>query len=178
MTTKLITVNDIKSIKSISDNIDNVERLDPYIIEAQDLDIRPFLGELLFYDIATNPSTTPNAKLLAGGTYIDDTYTLFFDGLKIAIAYFAYARFIANQGINITRFGIVKKLVDNSEAISQETVSHLAGNARSVGQAYLVQVERFLDHDATITTPLYSLWRQELSRGPKAKVRITKVQNY
>jgi hypothetical protein len=181
MTTKLIQTSNIKDIKAISDNIDVIERLDPYIIEAQDLDIRPFLGEPLFYDIVSTFMDTPNNYqiLLNGGDYINnDNHTLYFDGLKVATAYFAYARFISNQGINITRYGIVKKMNENSEAVDAATVDRLAGNARSIGLAYLNQVETFLDDDYSKTTRAYPLWKEEESKKPTTKYRITKVQNY
>lgn len=174
MTTKLITTSKIKEIRPISDNIDSVDRLDPFIIEAQDLDIRPFLGDPLFYDLVKNVQLQKYIDFLNGKEYEYDDNMIFFDGLGIVIAYFAYARFIKHQGVNITRFGIVKKINDTSEPIPQETIEALEGAARSTAVAYLNQCEKFLDSNM-IT---YPLWRVEESKKPRSKYRVTKVVPY
>jgi len=178
-TTKLILTTDIKEIKPISDNIDSVERINPYIIEAQDLDIRPFLGDPLFYALVegftASPQNTDYLALLNGKSYTTSCgFTIFFDGLKIAIAYFAYARFVSSQGINITRFGVVQKTNEFSQPVTVEMVDRIAGNARSVGLSYLHQVEEFLDENTTT----YPLWRQSDKKRPRGKFKITSVKNY
>lgn len=178
-TTKLIQTSDIKLIKPISDNIDSVERLEPYIIEAQDLDIRPFLGNPLFYDLVQGIVSTPQDSkyidLLNGKSYTpSDGYTIFFDGLKISIAYFAYSRFITFQGINVTRFGVVQKVADYSTPITVEMIDRIAGNARSVGLSYLQQVEDYLDDNCET----YALWGQSGRKKPRGKFKITAVKNY
>lgn len=182
MITKLIQISDIKAIKPISDNID-VARLDPYIIEAQDLDIRPFLGDPLFYDLVegvnASPQSTKYLELINGKSYTNSYgHTIYFDGLKVAIAYFAYARFMQNQGINVTRFGIVKKLNDTSEPIDQAAIDRFVGNTRSIGNSYIAQVEAFLDDDYRQTTRVYPLWREEEPKKPRSKFKITPVKNY
>ena len=43
--TKLITLADIQTLKPISANVNEVKQLNTYILEAQEFDLRPFLGD-------------------------------------------------------------------------------------------------------------------------------------
>ena len=174
----VITVNDIAAIKPISDNIDSAKRIMPYVTEAQDLDIRPFLGDPLYYafieGVLASPQTEIYTDLLNGKEYVKDDHTIYFCGLKTVIAYFAYARFVKNQSAQVTRFGITKKVTDYSEPISDEKVADMSGEARSNAMGYLSQVETFLDeNDAT-----YTLWGVDESKKPGGKIKISVVKNY
>ena len=178
MTQAVITVDDIAAIKPISDNIDSAKRIMPYVIEAQDLDVRPFLGEPLFYafieGVLASPQVEIYADLLNGKEYVKDENTIYFDGLKTVIAYFAYARFLKNQSTQVTRFGVTKKITDYSEPVTDEKIADLSGEARSNAMGYLAQVETFLDeNDAT-----YTLWGEEASKKPSGKIKISVVKNY
>ena len=79
--------------------------------------------------------------LLLNGGYYDasgcgreDTY---FAGIKAALAYFAYARFLRNHSLNATPFGIVVKEGDGSSPASSAAINAAAASAEKVGREYL-----------------------------------------
>ena len=166
---RLIVTNDFAQYKQILATV-NAERLEPYIMEAQRLDIKPFLGEELYHDFVENVDTTNYKKLLSGGDYTYGNYTYYFNGIKPALVYFAYSRFLQNQGVTVTGFGVVQKKTEFSDQVDNDTLSRLVTSAREVGYAYLREVETFLDRN----TATYTLWGYSTTR-PHHGIRITPV---
>lgn len=74
------------------------------ITEAEDIDVRPVLGDALINYIKTH--RTDCRDLLDGGTYSDDCGLHIFGGLKKAIAYYTYSRLIVAGDVEVTRSGI------------------------------------------------------------------------
>lgn len=152
----LIQFSDFAPYKDISPNIDSASRIEPYINNAQLLDIKPLLGSVFYADIVANPTTTDNAFLLNGGTYTWGNYTYTFAGLKAVLVYFAYARFIQNQQINVTRFGVVyKNNSDVSERVERSAITGLANEAKEIAKAYFEECELYLSRNPQ----LFPLWR-------------------
>lgn len=172
--TLLINREDFRPFRDIADNIDAARRLDTYIQEAQQHDIRPVLnacGKDFFYYITQNQQNTAINKLLEGGTYTDsDGDTIDFKGLKPAIVYYAYARFLSNQQVNVTRHGITAKTSQYSEPISGNTITRLIEEARSNAYAYMQEVEKFLCENETD----YPLWNSG-GRPPRKGITITSI---
>lgn len=109
----LLTQDDFAPYRDISENVD-FERLTPWILEAQKIEMRTFLGPELYLKMITDFDGTvfldPIYNDLWEGT---DTVNYRFYGLKPVIIYFAYARFLKNQPVVVTRYG-VKNLVNDS----------------------------------------------------------------
>lgn len=81
-------------------------------------------------------------KLLNGGYYdatgcgAEDCY---FAGIKAALAYLAYARFLRNHALNVTPFGVVVKEGDGSSPATPQAINAAATDADKVGREYLGQ---------------------------------------
>lgn len=107
----LITRSDIARYRQIAKS-PNDAKLKEMILDAQLLDIQPLLGERLFNKIIAAP--VEFSDLLDGGIYeIDGTsYTNY--GLKMALSYFAYARYMMFAYVTDTPYSIVEKLNDTS----------------------------------------------------------------
>lgn len=156
--TLLITLDDIKAIKQISQNINAVERLQPYIQEAQMFDVREKLGSLFYHDMIKNITDAKYIALLDGGTYTDNaspTNEYHFAGLKPAIAYFAYSRYILNGQVTATGFGVVRKTNEFSESVEEKTLVRLSTQARMAGDALMGDVITFLN----IKYATYTKWK-------------------
>ncbi len=82
ITTKLITLANIQDVKSISLNVNETKQLSPYILEAQNFDLRELLGDAFYLDLIADFSALPSLDkydlLFNGGqyTYLNDTYYL------------------------------------------------------------------------------------------------------
>lgn len=130
----LTSPNSIRTnIRPVSQHLDD-ERIIIYIDEAEQLNIKPRIGDALYIDILNYVRNTPLDKtfevefddnmpdeyriLLTGGVYnrkisgncgngtIEQKY---FKGLVSTLEYYVYAKLVKNNTDNLTRFGFVQK---------------------------------------------------------------------
>ena len=125
------------------------DKLNAFITEAEQLYIKPILGDELFYDLLREAENDDEEKanadlqmLLSGGTYYknagcDNQSVHSFMGLKVAIAYFVYAQNLMVGDIESTRFGSVIKNGDYSTHVSSKERSDAYNNTIDVANAYL-----------------------------------------
>lgn len=110
----LITKNDIAQYRQISKTPNN-DKLNEMILDAQLLDLQPLLGESLYNKVIESP--IDHDELLSGGIYEHDGISYTNYGLKMVLAYFAYARFIMFSSITDTPFSVVEKLNPDSRPV-------------------------------------------------------------
>lgn len=176
--TALITLADIRTFKAISSSL-NALKLDSEINEAQEFDLRPFLGDefylALISDFAASPSLATYSDLFNGSTYTYGSRTYQHDGLKAVLCYYAYARYLNNSNTNATAFGTVIKQNDDSEPISEKTLARLVGQAISGAKVFENRVLDFLSRN----NANYPLWRISCSNVNNNKtggLRISAVR--
>lgn len=114
----LITRAEIQKYKQVSKTgYDDV--LNASIREAQLLDLQPLLGESFFNLIQANPNNYTD--LLNGGQYSYNNITYTNNGVKMVLAYFAYARYTMFGSAIDTPFSFVEKLNENSRPVETTT---------------------------------------------------------
>ena len=151
----LITLDDLKQYRPMADI--NLARVDTYIREAQDNDLKEFIGPALYYDLLVNGSTTANRDLLNGKVYTitgSTPLTIKYNGLVPVIVYYALARIIVNNQANITSFGVVNKTTGQSTPVDAATIKQMVTELRSMAVSYQNEAEKFLDYNYTS----YPLW--------------------
>lgn len=125
------------------------EDVEPYILEAQNLDIKPkitdeLLIELLSYlDLDKQDDEIFNI-LLDGGIYTvkDRRYSL--SGLKASLSYYTYARLVNNLNYDLNRFGYSEKndqYTDKTEIIQRKTMRL---DATSTADTYMAECLVFI----------------------------------
>ncbi len=150
-------------------------RIDPFIISAQELDLKPVINESLYYDFttkyntSTDPMYTDYQNLLNGTTYIYSGQTIQYPGLKQMLAYYTLARFIPLNQVNITRYGIVQKKNEQSEPISTTQLTYIVNNLRAQAMSYQNQLEQFLLQNQT-TYPLYGSFPSAVNQRTGVKI--------
>ena len=163
--TPYITKSDIQEFKGIAENLNSTKDLDPYIIEAQEFDLRPFLGEAFFIafdeDFTASPSLETYDDLFNGVTYTYSGDQYRHEGLKAMLIYHAYARYLANANTKSTAYGLVQKNSQHSTPASEKTIARLVSQARSGAMVYQNRVKKYLD----INSSTYTLW--ECGNGKK-----------
>ena len=83
-------------------------------------------------------------KFLNGGEYQNAAGELVrFEGVRAALCYLAYARFVRNHSINVTAFGVVQKVGDYSSPIDQELIISASRDAKKIGDEYLSRSMKF-----------------------------------
>lgn len=125
----LITRNDIARYKQLA-KTPHDDKLNEQILDAQLLDLQPLIGESLFNKMLSTPEDY--TELLDGGIYEHDGISYTNYGLKMVLAYFAYARYMMFGSAIDTPFSVVEKLNDSSrpvEAASKKTIYTLNRDA-------------------------------------------------
>lgn len=151
------------NVRDIAANI-SADRLRNFIREAENIDIRNAIGvdvwrrlsdygpvqidnegSLLLDErgcpILVNTEyavSDEEAKLLMGGYYISECgCEEYFEGLLLALGYFAYARILREQSLNVTAYGVVVKEGELSSPADTKAIAAAALNARNIAEAYL-----------------------------------------
>ncbi|MBD1394614.1 DUF6712 family protein [Mucilaginibacter glaciei] len=152
----LITLATLQRYEDIAANV-KPERIKVFIQKAQELDLKPFLGYILFYDLIKQLDIDGTLKddapqhykdLLNGSEYLDEQgHIVLHQGLLPVLSYFAFARFIEADAVHYTATGPVTKRYDNADAVPMKDIVKLVQQQRSTANAYANEVERFLlDH--------------------------------
>jgi hypothetical protein len=156
----VITLEDLREIRPLSEQI-TTQRVNPYIYEAQLLDVSPVLGELFFFDFVTNfdvPAAGSYAvyqELLNGKQYAYSGQQYYYPGLRYAFSYFALARLYSSHAISVDRFGITRKKSDESEPVDPKVLAAEIAELKSLGIAHRGYAKEFLQRNVS-SYPLYN----------------------
>lgn len=135
----------IRDIRDISINIDDVKRIEPYIEEAEKEWVIPAIGAKLYKELEDKEENTSNTLLLEGGYYQDNT--AYFSGLKKAIAYLAYSRYVRNSNIFMTSSGArYKGSMEFSDMVDDRAVLRVANEAEKRGIKMLDECVEYIKH--------------------------------
>lgn len=161
----ITTIDSIRRVRPVAQNIDDAARIEPYIREAELLNIAPQIGVDLYRwldetDFSTaGPWTfapgnrqpvTMDAEtvraILFGGYYgagcgCREGYSM---GLTAAVAYYAYSRAVMNNQVNVTSFGVVRKRGDYSDPVDASTLVQVSREAYKLGEEITREVVEHL----------------------------------
>ena len=170
----LITFNNFQDYKDISPNINKSKDLEPYILQAQRMDLQPILGNAFYLDVIQktlypvgSPTTGEYDNPVNGVIYNDGTNNVQYYGLKPLIVYYFYARFIDNNDFRVTKYGNSIKQNEFSQPAGGQTQRHV-NNARSAAQYYQDNLLTYLCNNST----LYPLWKQNVKETRNASISI------
>lgn len=155
----LITQDDITIFRPTAE-LDEA-RIRPHIREAQDLDLKPVLNNALYYDfiskfdVESDVSYSKYQDLLKGKVWTYNGNPEEFKGIVPMLCYYSLARYVELNPFHVTRTGVVKKVVNQSEAATQEEIRIICNGLRSAAMSYQNDVIRFLEQNPT-DYPLYS----------------------
>lgn len=152
----LVTLSDLKQLRPLAE-LDG-SRWEQFAVEAQDQDLRPILGDGLYYDFMNEVFDTGDdmyshyQNLLNGVAWTYNGQTVYFDGLKPMVGYFTLARFVQNNSVNITRYGVVTKVVPQSAPADSQIIKQVVNELRSNAITYKNQVDTYLLNNQTTYT--------------------------
>jgi len=163
---QLITISDFSPYRHISSNIAADKKIDMYIIEAQQFDLFDLMGHDFFYnfidEMANSPLDTAWDNLFNGVDYNEPSTgrLIKYEGIKPALIYFSYARYIGNANFTATAHNFVTKKDDWSEPVSEKTIGRLMTQANSAAMAYWHRVEKYLCDQRTLNPTYYTVWNE------------------
>lgn len=140
----IITMEDIQRVRPLANNLCEA-KVEIYIREAEHLDVLPILGAALYARLDQGEGLTEQEMtLLEGGEYNADCGGVrHIQGVKVALAYFAYARLVRNNQVNVTPYGVVTKVGDESNPTEYRTVAAVCADAQNIGEALLAEAMRY-----------------------------------
>ena len=138
----LITTDEVSKLaRTMSVHIDT-EKIETYIRESENIDLKSALGDALFLDVKEHPDNY--SELLDGSSYdVQCGGRRSFVGLKAALAYYTYARIVKNGDGSVTRLGFMSK--DNEYSSRSDFKEKLMAynDAFSVADRYLKEHVEF-----------------------------------
>lgn len=159
----IITTDDIRNVRPIAENVNDTKRIAPYIEECEMLFIIPIIGAINYKSIErsyleSNDSITitdnsgntifiNKLELYEGCFYNDNKNHCV--GIKKAMGYLVYSRFVRNQNVNVTAFGVVAKQGQFSDAVDEKTIIRIANDAEKIGLNYLNNCIDFINFKST-----------------------------
>jgi len=172
MEAQLITKTEILETWHLGKNL-NDDRINPHILRAQQSDLKPMLGDALYYDFVTNVADAKYVNLLNGVTYSYQNETIFFNGVKPLLAAWSYARIIGNNQVFVGRGGVTSKTTEESEQHPNSLVQQRDRDAQSEALRLQNEVWHYLDQNRTIY-PLYGRG-VDMDSPVRQSMRFTKV---
>lgn len=155
----IITTDNIREFRPIAQNIDDVARIEPYIREAELLNVLPVIGSAVYRFFDETDFTDGDSWIFAttdgknievtremyeavinGGYYSGGCNSGHSMGLAAAISYYAYSRAIMNNQVNVTSFGVVRKRGEYSEPVDSAVLVQVSREAKKMGDEILREV--------------------------------------
>ena len=140
----LIKTSDVATLsRGMSIHLES-EKIETYLRESENIDIKSALGDALFLDVKENPGNYE--LLLNGGVYeTENNEKRVITGLCTALAYYTYARIVKNGDGNVTRFGFVQKENDYSSHSDLKEKVMASNDAFSIADRYLKECVIYLN---------------------------------
>lgn len=150
----LVNIEDFARFNLALPNEINRVKLERAIFEAENNDLSLYFNDIFLTDLKANYTATKYKTILDGTTWTRSTYSIKFEGLKIAICYFAYARLLNSMTITVVQDAVVNKASDYSEKADKKEVSAEVANCEQMGMFFVNKVKEYLSYNTT-TYPIY-----------------------
>lgn len=149
----LLTIDELRNTNRPSRPMGKIadEKLMAFLAEAEQLHVKPILGDELFLNILEELQKEEQdrdatiVKLLDGGVYklsdysssVNKDRTFYFEGLRKALFYYVYAQNVMTGDYESTRYGMVVKDGEYSSHPSDKSRSNLYNHITELANAYL-----------------------------------------
>ena len=142
----LISSTDVRLLsRDISTHLRD-ERIMPLIREAEDMYIRPTIGDDLYMQMVADISLHP--VLRNGGSYESECgEKRYCSGLARASAYYTYAKIVLNNQTNITAWGAVQKNIAESTPMMDSSINKTYNDAKAMADRYMSEC---IDYISTV----------------------------
>jgi hypothetical protein len=178
----LINQQTFAGYEDISINV-KPERILFFVKKAQELDLKTFLGNPLYFDFmkwfnadGTQKENTPQPYIdLWNGCWYTNRagHNIYYEGLIPTMVYFTFARFIEGDSIHYTASGPVVKRHDAGDALKPGEITRLVQHQRSIANAHANEVQNFIV-DQKQNYPLY-FYNSQIDRAKQPGPRIRGV---
>jgi hypothetical protein len=139
----LISPSDIRKYRTLSINIQD-ERIDPFILEAQEFDLRKVCGDVFYEKLVEeiSPANYPELKEQYEGFLI----------------YKTYARLLRHNQVNVTAAGVVYKTNEFSSVVPQNELSKYINSVLDGSKEYERRFIKYMNASTTDAATNYPEW--------------------
>ncbi|TYP71480.1 DUF6712 family protein [Aquimarina intermedia] len=145
----LISKEEIAKHREVSRSVRD-DKINPYIEDAEYLDLKPLLGESLYNDLIANKTDLKYINLLEPKNYQHNGKEYTHKGLNKVISLFAYARYVLFGSFTDTAFGFVEKSNNDSQPVSNEFKRNIYTKDRQAAVSYLNDVLVFISRNRDV----------------------------
>lgn len=171
-----ITKKEIAKHREISRGVRD-DKINPFIEESQYLDIRPLLGDRLYFALESESKTEPQSdrftELMEEGNYEYNGNTYFNPGLEKVLSIFSYSRYILLGSFTDTAFGFVQKSDQDSTPVGDAQRRNIHKMEQQSAARYFAEVSIFISRNMNT----YPEWKREGcgSSNNSGRFRISKI---
>ncbi len=140
------------------------DKINPYIQDAEMLDLKPLIGSELFYDMSENRTDAKYVALLEPVEYKHQ-------GLNKVLSLFAYARYVLFGSFTDTAFGFVQKSTQDSQPVGNEFKRNIHTKDKQAAMSYLSEVIKYIEDNKSD----YPLWGKDCIKRGSGNVKISKI---
>lgn len=151
-------LTDVESVKTtvrpMSTHIDE-NKINIYIDESQQQDIKNALGDNLFIDLLRYVNREDDSlvneayeNLLRGGIYTNGDDEFIFSGLEKALKYFVYARLVKHGDRNLSRIGLMQDQSEHSSHAELKEKQDEYRDAFSIAEELMNDCLRYIRHNS------------------------------
>lgn len=174
---QLTSIESVKSSgRTMSLHVDD-DKIQSFIIEAQEQDVKNAIGDNLYIDLLRylnrsqdEPTNEWYENLISGCIYEVKNESFIFQGLEQALNYFVYARLVKHADGNLTQFGWIQKESENSSRPDLKQKQEEYKDAFRVAESLMNDALRYLKHN----TDKFPMWKKQSIR-PRRGIIITKI---
>lgn len=171
----IVVFDEVKTYRRVYEGFSTSEAFEQYTNEAQLLDIKQWLGDSFLLSLANSRArgtlTQFEKDALFGCEYSHEGRPYFHEGIKAALAYYAYARFLDSGGTVSTQFGLVTKLDDYSKPAEPAEIARQRKSAITAAEAFKLDTNSFLTRNA-VNYPLFNIIVGRRTAARKSHITI------
>ena len=172
----IITVDEIRVLWSSLDKNFTQEKINPFILRAQQSELKTLLGPALYFDFISNIGDAKYVNLLDGEEYIYQGNTIFFGGVKPYLAALSFGRILSDININVGRASVVDKTTEESQVHTNTIIQTRSREAKSEALRLQAELLQFLDENRST----YSLFqkRESASQDSDTSMKIYRIPRH
>lgn len=152
MGTYLVSKADIRAVRDFATSVTDA-KVNPYILDAQNLDIKPAIGDglliLLLDDLDLLTPTAIYDYIYNAHDYLVNAVKYRHVGLKKVACLYAYARMLEGGEFSYTQFGGVVKTSQYSDPVDKASLNRAIQSAREAAFTYLQEIKHFIESNIT-----------------------------
>lgn len=167
----LINKGNFAAYKTISKGVD-LERIEQFILEAQDQDLKSIMCRPFFFDVLKNYQVDKYQKLIHGEEYTDANENVIqFQGLKPVLVHFAHALYVMRGDIQDTATIMGRKKNEFSDGLTPVERRDIYTRSRQVAMTYWNEVLYYLKKKEND----FLVWKNKCGCSTSSRLKIDRI---